>query len=158
MRSNICGSFIFAEEAINGKRYLKILEQFLWPQLSSDGFISLSSNRMEHYLIFPLIVRDYLNRAFPDRWINWSGIAKDIDATVTRFDTPDFFAVGFIKSKVYQIKLRNIEHLKHLITAAIQRLGCTFFPDYGGTLGVAPKCSRGIHWNVLKLCSGKVVA
>ena len=70
---------------------------------------------------FALIVREYLNQAFPGRWIGrgsprmWAPRSPDL--------TPlDFFAWGFIKAKVYQVKIHTLQQLKQRITAAVEEI------------------------------------
>ncbi|XP_049795517.1 uncharacterized protein LOC126210345 [Schistocerca nitens] len=63
---------------------------------------------------FALVVREYLNQALPSRWIGrasprmWAPRSPDLTPS-------DFFACGFIKSKVYQVKIRSTEHLPQRI-------------------------------------------
>lgn len=117
-RSTVYGPFFFAEQTVTGTTYLDMLEQFLEPQLISDGIMDTVVFQQDgappH---FALVVRDYLNQAFPGRWIGrasprmWAPRSPDL--------TPlDFFAWGFIKSKVYQVKIRSTEHLTQRIRAA----------------------------------------
>ena len=121
-KSKVYGPFFFAESTITGNVYLDMLEQFLEPQLVDDGIKNTIVFQQDGAPpIFARIVRDYLNQAFPERWIGrgsqriWASRSPDL--------TPlDFFAWGFIKAKVYQVKINTIDQLKQRITAAVQQI------------------------------------
>jgi len=99
-QSKVYGLFFFAEATFKGPVYLDMLEQFLEPQLLTDGILDTVVFQQDgapfHYAI---IVRDYLDRRFPGRWIgrgrtqSWAARSPDLRPL-------DFFACGFIKSKV----------------------------------------------------------
>ena len=59
---------MFAEKTVTGNTYLDMLEQFLEPQLISDGIMDTVVFQQDgappH---FAITVRDYLNQAFPGR-------------------------------------------------------------------------------------------
>ena len=69
-RSRVYGPFMFAEKTVTGNTYLDMLEQFLEHQLISDGIMDTVVFQQDgappH---FAITVRDYLNQAFPGRWI-----------------------------------------------------------------------------------------
>ena len=69
-RSTVYGPFMFAKKTVTGNVYLDMLEQFLEPQLISDGIINTVVFQQDgappH---FAITVRDYLNQAFPGRWL-----------------------------------------------------------------------------------------
>ncbi|PSN39977.1 hypothetical protein C0J52_20372 [Blattella germanica] len=109
-KSKVYGSYMFAERTVTGITYLDLVQQFLEPQLIQDGM--LDSVVYQQYRApphFAIIVRDYLNETFPGRWIGrasprlWAPRSPDL--------TPmDFFIWGFIKSKVYQVKINSLEN------------------------------------------------
>jgi hypothetical protein len=73
-QSKLYGPFFFAESTVTGPVYLDMLEQFLEPQLLTDGILETVAFQQEgapcHYAI---IVHDYLDRRFPGRWIGRGG-------------------------------------------------------------------------------------
>jgi hypothetical protein len=94
-QSKVCGPFFFAEAAVTGLLYLDMFEQFLEPQLLANGILDTVVFQQNgapcHYA---RIVRDYLDRRFPGRWIGrggtqpWAACSPDL--------TPlDFFCLGF---------------------------------------------------------------
>ena len=117
-KSKLYGPFMFAERTITGEIYLDMLQQYLEPQLISDGIIDTVVYQQDgappH---FATIVRNYLNETFPDRWIGrgsqrlWAPRSPDLNPL-------DFFVWGFLKSKVYRVKIRSIQQLKQRIMAA----------------------------------------
>ena len=118
-RSKIYGPFFFHEQSVTGNIYLDMLQLFLEPQLVSDGILDSVVFQHDgapcHYAV---IVRDYLNSRLPNRWIGrggdrpWPPRSPDL--------TPlDFFAWGFVKTKVYQQKINNLTELKDRIRSAV---------------------------------------
>ena len=100
-------------------RYVsRLLEQFLEPQLQQDGILGTVVYQQDgapsH---FALLVREYLNRTFPNRWIVrgsprlWTARSPDLTPT-------DCFLWGFVKDKVYRTKVRNLAVLKQRIREA----------------------------------------
>jgi hypothetical protein len=73
-QSKVYGPFFFAEATVTGTVYLDMLEQFLEPQLLTDGILDTIVFQQDgarcHYAI---IVHDYLNRCFPGCWIDRGG-------------------------------------------------------------------------------------
>ena len=121
-RSTVYGSFMLAEKTVTGNVYLDMLEQFLEPQLISDGItdtIVFQQDGAPPHLA--ITVRDYLNQAFPSRWIGraapmmWPTRSPDLIPL-------DFFALGFIKSDVYQVKINSIQQLKQRIRATAPKI------------------------------------
>ncbi|GBN33043.1 hypothetical protein AVEN_231822-1 [Araneus ventricosus] len=76
---------------------------------------------MVHPHIGAMIVRDFLDENFPDRWcgrggpIPWPSRSPDI--------TPlDFFLSGFVKNIVYKTTVLSLDELKRRIVTAIQNV------------------------------------
>ncbi|PSN33103.1 hypothetical protein C0J52_19410 [Blattella germanica] len=118
-KSQVYGPYFFNEKTVTGIVYLDMLQQFLEPQLIQDGIIHDVVFQQDgapcHYAN---IMKDYLNDRFPNRWIGrggnrpWAPRSPDL--------TPlDFFAWGFIKSKVYQNKINDLVVLKARIRQAV---------------------------------------
>jgi len=94
-QSKVYGPFFSAEATVRGPVYLDMLEQFLELQILKDGVLDTVVFQQDgapcHYA---MIVRDYLDRPFPGRWIGRGGTqtwaARSPDLTPL-----DFFAWGF---------------------------------------------------------------
>jgi len=73
-QSMVYGTFFFAGARVTGPVYLDMLEQLLEPQLLTDGIPDTVVFQQDgapcHYAI---IVRDYLDRRLPGRWIGGGG-------------------------------------------------------------------------------------
>jgi hypothetical protein len=73
-QSKVYGRFFFAGATVTGPVYLDMLEQFLKPQLLTDGIpdtlVFQQDGATCHYAI---IVRDYLDIRFPGCWIGRGG-------------------------------------------------------------------------------------
>ena len=73
-KSKVYGPFFFAEDTVTGAVYLDMLENFLEKMLLSDGILNTVVFQQDgapcHYA---LIVCDYLNSRFPNRWIGRGG-------------------------------------------------------------------------------------
>lgn len=104
----IVGSFNikFMEPTITGSIYLDMLEHFLQPLLESDGIkstIVLQKDSAPPH--FAQIVRHYLDELFPNRSVGlrslWAPRATDLTHL-------DFFYWGFMKTKVYAVKIHAI--------------------------------------------------
>jgi hypothetical protein len=123
MSSNcIIGPYFFAEETINSENYLNMLNNFFYPFLlkkriatkiifQQDGASSHSSKK----------VTEWLNKKFPNKWIGrrstleWAPRSPDL--------TPlDFFLWGYVKQKVYQEPIANLEDLREKITNTINSI------------------------------------
>ena len=110
MHNQIIGPFIFAESTITANIYLDMLKHYVVPQLEE----------FQPRVVFQqdgapppwgLIVRDFLNKTFPNRWIGrngptpWTPRSPDI--------TPlDFFLWCYVKDRVYRMPVRDIETLQ----------------------------------------------
>ena len=117
MHDRVIGPFFFAEPTISAITYLDMLEHYAAPQLE----------QFQPRVLFQqdgapprwgLVVRNFLDATFPNRWIGRDGPTKwpprspDI--------TPlDFFLWGYIKDKVYSTPVPNVETLKARVTAAV---------------------------------------
>ena len=124
-QSKVYGPFFFAEAMVTGPVYLDMLEQFLKPQLLTDGILDTVVFQQDGALChYAIIVRDYLDRRFPGCWIGHGGTQPW--ATRSPDLTPlDFFAWGFIKSKVYtDRRIRDLAELRNRIIDAVQKITC----------------------------------
>lgn len=113
---------IFFEETVNGERYLAMLQEQFWPAVERLGLkeelIFMQDGAPPHW---SRAVRAWLDEKFPGRWIGRGGPmrwpARSPDLTPC-----DFFLWGFIKSKVYGTRPRDITELKERITAAFDEV------------------------------------
>lgn len=110
----VIGPFFFTG-TINGARYLKMLEDEIMPEIEAipnhQELFYMQDGASPHYA---LIVRDFLNRQFPDRWIGrggpiaWPPRSPDL--------TPmDFSVWGVIKDRAYAARPGSIQELRQLI-------------------------------------------
>ena len=100
--------------------YLDIPEQFLEPH--SDG----SQWKSEHGCLpagwgsspfrshCPGLPKWYISGT-----MNWPWVTKVVGSPVSRLNTSSFFVWGFVKSEVYRIKKRDVDHLKRRIRDAV---------------------------------------
>ena len=113
MHNQIIGPFIFAESTITANIYLDMLKHYVVPQLEEfqPRFVFQQDGAPPHW---GLIVRDFLNETFPNRWVGrngptpWPPRSPDI--------TPlDFFLWGYVKDRVYRTPVRDVETLQSRI-------------------------------------------
>ena len=97
--------------------------KFLEPHPLTDGILDTvvfqQDGAPRHYAI---IVRDYIDRSFPGRWIGRGGTQPWAEPSPGL--TPlDFFACGFIKSKVYTgRRIGDLAELRNRIIDAVQKI------------------------------------
>ena len=113
MHNQIIGPFIFAESTVTANIYLDMLKHYVVPQLEEFQLrvVFQQDGAPPHW---GLIVRDFLNETFPNRWIGrngptpWPPRSPDI--------TPlDFFLWGYVKDRVYRTPVRDVETLQSRI-------------------------------------------
>lgn len=121
MNDRIVGPFIFCENTINGDIYCEMLELYVFPQVddieAEKGLVIFQQDGAPPH--YKKRVRSALNARFPARWmgragpIAWPPRSPDI--------TPlDFFLWGYVKNLVYSEKIRDIDHLRQRIVAAVE--------------------------------------
>ena len=113
MHNQIIGPFIFAESTITANIYLDMLKHYVVPQLEEfqPRVVFQQDGAPPHW---GLIVGDFLNETFPNRWIGrngptpWPPRSPDI--------TPlDFFLWGYVKDRVYRTPVCDVETLQSRI-------------------------------------------
>lgn len=118
--TEVIGPFFFAETSINSVTYLDMLDLYAVPQMQQHqpDVIFQQDGAPPHWGV---IVRDFLDENFPDRWcgrggpIPWPPRSPDL--------TPlDFFLWGFVKNIVYQTPVPSLDELKRRIVTAIQNV------------------------------------
>jgi len=143
---------LFIEENLTGNLYLNMLEDTIDPlitheletQIDGDGNLLLQEDLLHfqqdgappHYF---LLVRQWLNERFPDKWIGrrgaieWPPRSPDL--------TPlDFFLWGYLKSIVYKTRPADIDELKRRITAACQSISGEVFRN------VREECENRLYY------------
>lgn len=114
----------FLPETLNGERYLHFLTTDL-PQLLED--VPLNTRNKMWFMLdgapahYRLQVREYLNEAYPNRWIGrggpvaWPARSPDLNPL-------DFFLWGHLKTLVYDSPVDTIEELRARVFNGIQRI------------------------------------
>ena len=121
-KSKVYGPYMFAEPTVTGITYLDLLQQFLEPQLIQDGILdSVVYQQDGASPHFALSVRNYLNDTFPGRWIGRASL-RLLAPRLPDLTPMNFFAWGFIKANVYQVKINGLEQLKTHIFAAAEQI------------------------------------
>ena len=123
----IIGPFFF-DQNLTGERYLEFLQEILVPELIES--YPTGNNNLDERIFFQqdgapphyaANVRNYLNTAFPGRWIGRRG-AIEWPARSPDLTPLDFYLWGNLKHKVYVIKPTNIEDLKYRIRLEIRSI------------------------------------
>ena len=105
------------DEPVNGPRYLDMLTEVVVPQLQErPGYAELFFQQDGAPPHYSLVVRQYLDQAFPHHWIGsieWPPRSPDL--------TPmNFFFWGVLKDKVYARKPVKVQQLKNFIEDVFQ--------------------------------------
>ena len=112
MHKQIIGLFIFVESTITADIYLNMLKHYVVPQLKE----------FQLWVVFQqdsapphggLMVCDFLNEAFPIRWIGRSGPTSWLPRSPVI--TPLHFLWGYVKDRVYRTPVPDIKTLQSQI-------------------------------------------
>lgn len=114
----------FLPERLNGRYYRNFLQEEL-PILLEDVPIGLR-NRMWYMhdgapAHFSVMVRDYLDVVYPNRWIGRGG-AQDWPARSPDLNCLDFFFWGHLKTLVYRRPINTVADLRDRIVAACETI------------------------------------
>ena len=111
----------FFNGTLTGQRYLNFLENELPLLLQEANF---NQRQQQLYLQQDggpahnsAIVRDFLNRVYPERWIGTNGHIR-WPARSPDLSPLDYFLWGYLKNVVYQTPTRYIEDLQNKIRLA----------------------------------------
>jgi transposase len=129
MWDRIIGPFFFDDGKITSARYLQMLQEEMWPSIENHPalprLVFQQDGAPPHYGV---IVRQFLDERFPQRWIgrqgpfSWPPRSPDL--------TPlDFWLWGYVKDEVYKEKPKSLVDLKERIIvaiASIQKNMCQF--------------------------------
>jgi hypothetical protein len=95
-RRRVFGPLFFAEKSVRGQVYLKMLQNWLMPQLAEEEFIFQQDGAPPHW---HMGVREYLSGNLPGRWIDRASAVDDIICTwpprSPDLTVCDFFLLGF---------------------------------------------------------------
>jgi hypothetical protein len=121
----IIGPFFF-ESTVTGERYLKMLEETIWPSLQQipnlEEMLWMQDGAPPHWM---LGVKEWLNSHFPGRWIGrdgpilWPPRSPD-------FTPMDFSVWGTVKNRCYASKPRNMNQLKEVIIEEFSKLDVAY--------------------------------
>lgn len=117
--NTIIGPYFFDEGTVNGERYLRMLENYLWPAVSDRQDIFFQQDGAQPH--YALIVRAFLDDKFPDRWVGRRG-PVDWPPRSPDLTPPDFWLWGFLKEQVYSRRPENVNQLRAFITEAINAI------------------------------------
>jgi hypothetical protein len=123
-RRRVFGPFFFADKSVTGQVYLKMLQNWLMPQLAEKEFIFQQDGVPPHW---HMGVREYLSRNLPGRLIGRASASDNIFCTwPTRspdLTVCDFFLWDFVKDNVYCPPLpKMLPELRRLISNAIENV------------------------------------
>lgn len=125
----ILGPF-FIEGSLTAEKYLNFLRDELTPALAvlypNDEDPDLPNNNLWYQqdgapAHFSVMVRNYLDQIFPDRWIGRRG-AIEWPARSPDLTPLDFFLWGYLKSKIYFNRPNTIDELKQRIRNEIRAI------------------------------------
>ena len=115
-----CGNFlwyyriILFEENVTGTSYLKMLEDYVWRQVKQKRIYFQQNRASAHYF---LQVRKWLDKKFPNRWIDRRG-SIELPTRSPDLTPPDFFLWGYLKSIIYRDKPSTLTELRNRIATA----------------------------------------
>lgn len=101
----------FFDGNVTAESYLEMLTNFLWPQVMRRRMLFQQDGAPSHYA---LVVRNWLDEKFPDRWIGRRG-PIEWPARSPDLSPPDFFLWGYLKDIVYTERPTTIEQLRRRI-------------------------------------------
>ena len=117
----IIGPYFF-DENVCSQNYVHMLDTFFWPIIQrkrqASKIFFQQDGAPAHY---SLMARNWLNERLPNRWIGrrgpieWAARSPDL--------TPlDFFLWGYVKQKVYQQNIKDLNDLRQSITVTINSI------------------------------------
>ncbi|CAM1324679.1 Uncharacterised protein r2_g3343 [Pycnogonum litorale] len=116
---------IFIDGILNAEKYLNMLQEEILPSLlNEEGDYPVYFQQDGAPPHYGLQVRRYLDHQFPEAWIGrrgpveWPPRSPDLSPL-------DFYLWGHLKAMVYQVKIRDINHLKERIINAITSITST---------------------------------
>jgi hypothetical protein len=106
-RRCVFGPFFFAEKSVTGQVYLKMLQNWLMPQLAEkEVFIFQQNGATTHW---HMGIQKYLNGNLPGRWTGHALATDNIFCTWSPQSSDltvcDFFLWGSVKDNVYSTSL-----------------------------------------------------
>lgn len=121
----LIGPFFF-DGNVTGETYLELIKDTVYPLLQQkENFNYLWWQQDGAPPHFALIVRAWLDQAFPQRWIG-RRVPLEWPARSPDLTPPDFFLWGYLKDKVYAHRMETLEDLKDAITEEFQAVPNVF--------------------------------
>lgn len=116
-KETIIVPYLFDSSKITGERYLNTLSIYCLTRVCWMGRcrIFMHTGALAYYCD---TMRDFLNQKFGNNWIERSGPVS-CPARSTGLNPCDFYLWGHIMSLVYEVRIRDINHLKMRIKQAI---------------------------------------
>jgi hypothetical protein len=106
----LTGLFFLSEKAVTGRSYLDML------MCCPSYHLKLSSNKLE--LHFCHHVRNHLDREIAGRWIGRGGPIAWLPRSPV-LSPVDFLLWDYVKNIAYQVKMKDLQHLKALTKDAV---------------------------------------
>jgi hypothetical protein len=119
----IMGPYFF-DNNVTGETYLHMLQNYLMdflydvPLQRRNNMFFQQDGAPPHYA---LVVRNYLNEQFPNRWIGRRG-PVEWPPRSPHLTPLDFSLWGHLRSVVYQNRPRNIDELKEAISSECRKI------------------------------------
>jgi hypothetical protein len=114
---HVIGAFFF-HETVTGENYLNMLGDQMIPQLDELGgqpdWFMQDGPPPPHYA---LPVRGWLDATFSNRWIGRRGPVEWVPRSPD-LNPLEFAFWGYLKGKVYSVKIQNLHYLQQRITDA----------------------------------------
>ena len=90
----------FIEGRLTGKKYLKLLQQSVVPALAAFGVEWFQQDGASPH--YAKVVRRYLNKAMPGRWIGRGSPAQSWPVRSPDLTPPDFWLWGHLKARTFE--------------------------------------------------------
>uniref|UniRef100_A0A914PX16 DUF4817 domain-containing protein n=1 Tax=Panagrolaimus davidi TaxID=227884 RepID=A0A914PX16_9BILA len=118
----IIGPYFFPGN-VSGESYVQMLEEFFIPVIQDRPYFGTMLFQQDGAPAhFALDTRRLLNEVFPGRWIGRASPNLNMPPRSCDLTPEDFFLWGYIKSKVYSVQIRDLEHLKERIIEVFDNL------------------------------------
>ncbi|CAF1096118.1 unnamed protein product [Didymodactylos carnosus] len=115
--SGVVGPYFF-NDIVTGPLYKEMLVSYAWPQLKNKNFYFQHDGAGPHYAV---IVREWLDRKFPDRWLGRRG-PFDWPARSPDLSPCDFFLWNYLKDIVFKTPPATITELQDRIKTACEEI------------------------------------
>lgn len=122
--TGICASHIMPE-TMNGDRYLKVLEDKVWPFFRHrPQKIFQQDGASPHYAV---TVRAYLDKKLPSRWIGRRGNFCEFPPRSPDLTACDYWFWGYLRDQVYRHTIADREHLENILKIEMSKISSEMF-------------------------------